>query len=183
MTSTDQQMHAVLLELMMLMQGKTQSWNATTKGGDRDPCPSGEAYPIAEEYRDRYHQAAGDIARTRVLHDARDELERWRGHGITRHAGETTAQEEVRMLREGKGFDPQTVAVRFNTSASRVRRVRIQGQHTPETGLPLPGAVAPPSGDLARMVELKGNGYTLRQIATLTGKPRSTVDRMLRDAA
>lgn len=179
MSSTDQQMHAVLLELMMLSHGSTQSWNASGRGGERDSRPPGESYPPAEAYRDRYAAASHDVARQRVLHDARDELETWRGHGIRRHAGESGQQQEQRMLREGRGFDPQTVAIRFDTNAGRVRKLRVSNGCLPETGEPLPGAPVTPIAGPDRVLELHGQGCTLRQITTLTGVSKSQVHRIL----
>ncbi len=182
--TTDQQMRAVLLELTLLMHGSTTSWSPTTSGDrDRDPRPSGDSYPPAEEYRDHYQHAHGELARRRILKAARDELDRWRGHGTQRHAGETQEQLDKRILRDGKDFDPQTVAVRFDTNAGRIRKLRIANGHHPETGKPLPDAKANKIETPERVIELSLQGCTLRQIETLTGVPRMTVSRMLGRAA
>jgi hypothetical protein len=176
-------MRAVLTELMLLMHGSTTSWNPTTRGTrDRDPRPTGDSYPVAENYRDQYAQAPGDIARRRVLNEARAELERWRGHGTQRHAGETRDEQEARILKEGQGFDPQTVAIRFDTNAGRIRKLRVTSGYLPETGEPLPGIQTKvASADKVR--ELAEQGCTLRQIKILTGVSKSTAHRILGRAA
>lgn len=179
-------MRQVLTALAMLMHGKTQSWDSNGgRGGERDPRPGGDSYPIAEHYRDRYASAVSEHSKRQVLREAREELEQWRGHGECRHAGaETQEQRDDRMMREGDGFEPQIVAVRFHTSAQRVRKVRWAKKRDPETGKPLPGStpVEKPV-DMDRVRRYKAQGLSLRQIETLTGASKSAIHRMLGRAA
>jgi hypothetical protein len=167
-------------QLMMLMHGTVTSWAPTTSGDrDRDPRPTGDSNPVVDQYDAAYNDAAGQIGRQRVLNEAREELARWRGHGIKRHEGESQEERDRRMLREGQGFDPQTVAVRFDTNAGRVRKLRVAHGHLPETGTPLPGVKPVEAATPERVLELAGQGCTLRQITTITGVSKSTVQRML----
>jgi hypothetical protein len=181
---TTQQMHAVLLELMMLMHGTTQSWNPTTSGSrERDPRPPGEAHPIAEHYATAYAAASNEIAKRRVLHEARDELQAWRGHGTRRHAGETREELEDRILKDGRGFDAHTVAIRFDTNAGRIRKLRVANGCLPDTGYPLPGVELDQVRSPERVRDLHEQGYTLRQITTITKVSKSHVHRILGKAA
>lgn len=183
-TTQDQQARQVLLELTLLSHGSVTNWAPTTSGTrDRDPRPTGDSNPVADQYAAAYADAAGDVSRQRVIHEAREELARWRGHGITRTPGETQDERDLRMLREGQGFDPQTVAVRFDTNAGRVRKLRVEHGHLPETGTPLPGVKPVEAATPERVLELAGQGCTLRQITTITGVSKSTVQRMLGKAA
>jgi hypothetical protein len=180
----DHEWRTTHLQLILLSHGGVTNWAPTTSGTrDRDPRPTGDSYPIADHYAWMYANAAGDVSRQRVLHEAREELARWRGHGITRAPGETQEERDLRMLREGQGFDPQTVAVRFDTNAGRVRKLRVAHGHLPETGTPLPGVKPVEAATPERVLELAGQGCTLRQITTLTGVSKSTVQRMLGKAA
>lgn len=182
--STDRAMQEVLLELMMLQHGSVTSWNPTTSGSrERDPRPSGDSHPIAEQYAHAYNQATNERARQRVLHEARDELQAWRGHGTRRHAGETKEELERRILKDGEGFDAQTVAVRFDTNAGRIRKLRVAKNRSPETGKLLPGAKDDDRSKPERVLELHAQGCTLRQIEMFTKVSKSHVARILGRAA
>jgi hypothetical protein len=114
----DHEWRTTHLQLLLLSHGGVTNWAPTTSGTrDRDPRPTGDSNPVADQYAAAYADAAGQIGRQRVLNEAREELARWRGHGIKRHEGESQEERDLRMLREGQGFDPQTVAVRFDTNA------------------------------------------------------------------
>jgi hypothetical protein len=183
-TSQDQQARQVLLALTLLSHGSVTNWAPTTSGTrDRDPRPTGDSNPIADQYAAAYADAAGDVSRQRVIHEAREELARWRGHGIKRHEGESQEERDLRMLREGQGFDPQTVAVRFDTNAGRVRKLRTEARHNPETGAPLPGAQDLQDASPDRILELRRQGCTLTQIIQLTGAKKTTAARIIRKAA
>jgi plasmid maintenance system antidote protein VapI len=163
---------------MLLMHGSTTSWNPTTRGTrDRDPRPTGDSYPVAENYRDQYAQAPGDIARRRVLNEARAELERWRGHGTQRHAGETQAQIDIRMVNEGEGWTVDEVSRAFHCTKSRVRTACAQHgvQIDYQDRLCRAGAVSRSS--MAAM--MKEAGSTQQQIADILGVHQSQVSRLI----
>lgn len=175
---THQQMQNVLLELMMLMHGSTSSWNPTTSGDrERDPRPSGDSNPIAEQFAHRYDQATSEIAKRRVLHDARDELDQWRGYGIQRVAGETQAAIDARMVREGEGWTLDEVARAFSCTKTRVRNacadhgIEIDYQNR----LCAAGAVSRASIAAA----MKEAGSTQQQIADTLGIHQSQISRLI----
>jgi AraC-like DNA-binding protein len=123
-TSQDQQARQVLLELTLLSHGSVTNWAPTTSGTrDRDPRPTGDSNPVADQYAAAYADAAGDVSRQRVLHEAREELARWRGHGITRAPGETQAAKDARMVREGEGWTVDEVSRHFHCTRRHVRKI------------------------------------------------------------
>lgn len=179
----DQAMQDVLLAMTMLSNGTTQAWDKSGSQGK----PGSRILvlvekPIADVYRERWENANGPTSRRAILEEARRELDQWRGW-LRRDvpAGETPEQEERRLLQEGKGFDPNAVAQRFRTSATRVRRLRRAAGLNEETGAG--HVVSAPDDSPERIRELAAQGMSVRAIAMLTRASKSTVDRVVRRAA
>lgn len=157
----------VLAELELLPHGKTQSFNATTKGGEKqNPFPQGEAHPPADYWRSRFLAASpGELAG--MVDAARLELQAFK-----RRDPEVVVQEESvedwekRLVKDGEGFDAGSVAVRFRCLVRDVTRLRAKHGRDPNTGQ-------------ARIIELRASGMSVRQIAELTGVSKSSVARVL----
>jgi hypothetical protein len=184
---TDAEMHmamrVVLKDLEMLSHGSVTSWDSSGGGGK----PGSRLLvmherPLHDVFRERWENAKGPTSRRAILEEARRELDQWRGW-LRRDvpAGETPEQEERRLLQEGKGFDPNAVAQRFRTSATRVRRLRRAAGLNEETGAG--HVVTAPDDSPERIRELAAQGMSVRAIAMLTRASKSTVDRVVRRAA
>jgi hypothetical protein len=180
----DQAMQDVLLAMTMLSYGSTSAWdsNGGTQGKPGSRILVLVDRPLADVYRERWENANGPTSRRQILEEARRELDQWRGW-LRRDvpAGETPEQEERRLLQEGKGFDPNAVAQRFRTSATRVRRLRRAAGLNEETGAG--HVVSAPDDSPERIRELAAQGMSVRAIAMLTRASKSTVDRVVRRAA
>ncbi len=166
-------------ELELLSHGTTQSWNSTgSHTTDRAIIPPGESKPPHVTFRLSYLAASSDSARSLVVKEAGEELERFRGHGIDRShvVGESQEQQNARLLKEGAGEPPSRVALVFHCTPTRVRRLRLAAGFNTETGRP----TTPVATDLAvEARRLRDAGMSVRAIALALGKPKSTVHDLL----
>lgn len=157
----------VLVEMMMLGYGKTQSFNSD--GGGRsenpDPTPTGEGNPLHHRWQWRWEKSR-PRDRVELVRDARTDLEAWRIRCVyTPEAFDETAW----IIEDGEGYDAEEVARRFNTTPSRIRSLRIRNGRDIDTGEKLQADAPAP-----RVQDLVERGLAARQIAMLTGTKRST---------
>lgn len=170
MTDITPKFHRLLLELELLSDGATTSWNSSNtahaKPGTKDP--TGDSRPPHILYRIAYeassldrpmhtHDRAGELFdtwadRTKMTGDlalhpddvqrlAQEELRQWRGQGIDRSkVKEETRQERDERILTHDGFSAREVAIAINGSEREVRKARMAGQRNPDTGKRLPNA-------------------------------------------
>jgi hypothetical protein len=174
----DHEWRTTHLQLLLLSHGGVTNWAPTTSGTrDRDPRPTGDSNPIADHYAWMYANAAGDVSRQRVIHEAREELARWRGHGITRAPGETQAAKDARMVREGEGWTVDEVARHFQCTGTHVRQVCRQH----EVEIDYRGVLCR-SGAVSRAsmaASLRDAGSSQQEIAAALGVHQSQVSRLI----
>lgn len=176
--SVEREFRQVLAEMELLSHGKTQSFNATARGENDNPVPYGEATPPHEGFAVDWQRCETDQDRQATLGEAKEFLESWKGRN--RAQGDHEWDESAWILADGEGFDASEVAKRFNTTPSRVRKIRIAADRDSEYGL----STVPAELDKeTRVLNLASKGCTVRQIALQTGVPKSTVDRLLRRRA
>lgn len=164
----DERMRQVLAELELVSHGTTAKWN-TAGGGENDALlPPGEPDPPHLFYRDRYQVAEGDDQRTRVLDAAIEALE---GHRKSRRieVQEETASEFNRRARRliADGWTVEEVALHTRSTPTRVRRA-LAAKDDESDGV---------------IHRLHAEGRSVRYIAMRTGIAKSTVHRILRQAA
>lgn len=172
----------LLSQLELLSHGSTASWNPA--GGHTEPAalPFGENDPPHLRLRARYLAADSDEARTRAVNMMNKTLREFRGTGVDRSkvVGETREQEDARIVREGNGFTADEVALRFNCTPTRVRRVRLAAGRDDVGREPArPDATDVPAVEAVRM---RSNGMTIRQIAFALSVPKSTINDWLHTA-
>lgn len=168
----------VLAELELVSHGATQAWNPAGHVTGEHVMPPGELAPPHITFRTAYLKATTDIGRRTVLADAKNELRRWRGHGIDRSRVQAESQDSVdaRMLRDGAGETPERVATAFRCTPTRVRRLRIAAGLNAEAGR---APKAPSSDAGSEALRLRENGMSIRAIALALGLPKSTVHDLL----
>lgn len=176
----EREMRQVLAEMSLLQYGKTQAFNASGgKSENPDPRPSGEAWPLADKWAERW----ADDPTSATLADARAELQSWK----VRTAPVTDVwNERDAILNEGQGFAADVVARRFQRTVTYVRKLRLKDDRESEYGLPIdsqPTRAETKAQDRQRVENLASRGCTLRQIKMQTGVPTETVRRWLREAA
>lgn len=172
----------ILAELELLSHGKTQTWNKTAHGTDRDPKPQGESRPPHLEYRDRYERARDDLGRDHVRSEARKTLNEWKGTTATKTKQAKQEPAHLRrqeILKKGEGWDASDVARVYRTSVREIIDIRKDAARDPSTG-----RVPPAEEDATDQARrLKDNGLNVRQIAAYQGVEPSTVSRRLKKAA
>jgi hypothetical protein len=179
--SLDRAMRDVCLRLEMCSAGTTYSYNGSGGGvsGSRDPV-SGDASRPAQYWATRYVNAPFD-RRQEVFQAAVDELAKLQGrYERPPVEGESPKQWKDRMIREGAGFDPQVVALRFNTTPKMVVSIRLERQCFPQTGK----AMVPPRGDrerVERVRELSDQGATMREIGAALEISAAQVCRIVKN--
>ena len=152
----DRRMNAVLVPMQCLMYGSAMKWESSFSsgkptGGD---CPSGESRPLHTEWQQRYVLAAPEN-REQVIADATDALVRYRCGPRPEGEGQTREEWEIRLIRDGVGWDASDVAPKFNTGAREVVKVRLKYKRDPSTGQPVEGITA---------AQLAQEGLSARQI-------------------
>src|SRR5687767_4713165 len=101
-------MRDVLLQLALLSNGRTSSFEASASS-DGNPMPSlGPGDDPAGYYAARWERADDDQERAAVLAEARERLEQERGHGERDRARvrvESKAERDARIVTEGAGWE------------------------------------------------------------------------------
>lgn len=173
----EREFRQILTEMQLLGYGKTQSFNALAKGENPDPSPSGESWPMHLQWEHRWRESK-PADRPDLVRDARTDLDSWKvgglGHGVD------DFDETAWIIADGEGYAPEEVARRYNTTPTRIRRLRLKNDRDAEMGLPY----APVKDDSSeRVLYLHSKGCTLRQIEMQTGVSKSRVQRLVKEAA
>jgi hypothetical protein len=168
-----------LAELELISHGTTARWNPT--GGEGEAAmPPGESQPPHLTYRHAW-QTATPARRHTIEKAAAHELERLRGHGITNPHDRPSVTVETKVI-AATGYQAEHVAESTGLAANHVRRIRQRVGQDPETGL-TPIRQDPAAVDPQRVLELHAQGCTHRQIGTIVGVSKSTVERIIKNAA
>ena len=193
LSELEQRMRDVLLQLAMISQGRTASWNsggggegehddavvnAVIRGLGRDEDPVGH-------YARRWDAADSDDERELVFHQAAKQLGALRGEGgsVAAHAAPAETLEELhaRILDVGEGWEAQAVADHFRCGVTTVRKARAAaGRETERGTLPINGRALSREERAAAIQRLAAQGMNATQIArSLDGVSYSTVLREL----
>lgn len=176
--SLEREIRQVLAEMTLIQHGRTQALNATGGRSDNpDPRPQGETQPMHEEWAARWARDPSE----RTVEAARAELNAWRVRQVPAD-GDGTGEDDW-ILKDGEGFEAGAVARQFNTTPTRVRKLRLANERESEFGLKTRFAVRAEPDARERVLNLAAQGCTLRQIEMQTGRPRETVRRWLKEAA
>jgi len=169
--------HQLFIDLQLLPHGSTTSWNptGTIKPGTR--APSGESRPWHDEFLDDYRRHGH-----RAITYWRGELKRIRGHGRIRIIGESIADEDRRIAREGIGWMIEDVARKFRCTPTRVRRACLTHGVTINNGILARATASEGVGRARQALAFADEGLTQQQIATLMGTSQPTIHRLLKMA-
>ena len=188
MSDLDREMRGLLARLEMLSHGSVQAWNASGgHSGEHDDKMVAIVARRVEEaphvfYR-RVYFAAETKNRERIYEEALGVYKAWVRTPLPPQRDDDGEEKNVTLegwiLEDGKGWEPELVARRFNVDPAFVRRIRQRKQRNTETGLPLDGTVVARDERAERAKELHAKGLTLRQIALHLGTDPTTVRRDL----
>ena len=173
----DQEFAGILLAMEMLASGSITNY-ASNGGGVPDSKPpagvrldGATELPMHTFWRERWNQAVGTAAKERVFDGATAELEAFRKAPKRLNVvGETEAQLEERIAREGNGWPVEDVARHFKVTVTFVRRARLKAS-TP--------VVVDVVDEIERARKLVAEGFTERQIRMLMGCGGSKLERLL----
>lgn len=176
----------VIAELELLSHGSCQAWNpAGGHGGEPAGLPPGDKHVPHLYWAQRLRDAGVDErAIAKVAAGAKAELDAWRGRVHHRPEGETAAEFDARIVREGDGWEADKVAFALRTTSTRVRKARQAAGRDVASGKTISKA-----GDLtdlerrAKARELRDANLSIRQIAARLGVGLATVHRDLAASA
>lgn len=131
--------------------------------------PSGTGHP-AERYARAIGEARSEREARAHLAAAQCELQSILRRPFIGASAETRDRLALRIVTEGTGMSPIEVAILCKCTTSFVRAARIEHERAPEHGRSLAGVSADKWAH-----ELRAAGYSYRQVAALTGIPRSTL--------
>ena len=157
----------LVIAYQMLGYGSTIKYGAR-RNAEGQPLPSGEGQPPLDHWLDLWIVATSSSERKLIVTMARAELAAWKKRPEPAPEGESGEQMIARLIREGEGWRCEDVALAFRCTPTLVRRWRIEHDRNPETGRT--------EGSIQQAKDLMATGrYTLRQVAMLTGIPKSTL--------
>jgi hypothetical protein len=158
---------------MLVSYGPVQRWGRQSPSCEPRPEPTGEGHPPAEFWIRRYLKAPPD-ERAQIAHAAEAELQAWRRRDPELNEIKTETLEDLkrRIIGEGEGWSARDVALAMRCTPTLVRTTREDAERDPEHGRP--------DRSLAHARQLRAEGLSLRQIAQITGIPKSTLADNLR---
>lgn len=168
---------SILAQLELLSYGATQSWNSSGKGG-KPGAKLLHGGMLGRVMHEHYAHLWDDVdvydedRRRAIVAEARAELEAARRRVAPLVEGESNEQKRERCVRDCEGLSAGEAAEVMRETARWVIRARALLERDPSTGR-----------ERANIERMKAQGLSVRQIALLTGKSKSSVDRALRRAA
>lgn len=178
----DREFGDVLAKMTVLLYGPAQAFDKSGGRSSEHPGgrrPTGDNYPLHEEFREKYAQAVTRAERALVLADAIEARQRVL-KGPQERPEETPEQREQRMIDDYAGWPAKDVALAMRTSASEVRHARARRALDPDTGedpLEVPTLSAAERQEKAR--RMKDQGMSAKRIALVLGVHYDTVRRDL----
>lgn len=184
----DARMRDVLLQLALISQGRTASYNSSG-GAEVDYTPiaftaAGDVVPLSrdqaphEYYARAYDRAETEEARERVYKAAAQLLDDLRRSSGDPGRVETKQQLFARIVNDGAGWHAQDVANRMRCGVTLVRKAREEAGRETETGRPLRnGRELTHDERHAEIERLLADGLSARQVARALRLSYSTVLR------
>jgi len=158
----------------LVMYGQTMRYD-TRPNAELGVMPAGETDPPGDYWRARYDAAGSEDERVVIVEQARVELRAWLVRPEPPPEGETLDELIDRVIAIGEGWEAGDVALALRCTPTFVRRARVARDRSPTTGRV--------EGSLENARELLERGLSLRQVAMLTGIPKSTLHEALNRAA
>jgi hypothetical protein len=161
--------------MSLVSYGAVQRFGPRSRSVEGALLPPGEDQPMHEIWARRFAKAAPDELRDLVT-EAEAELDAWVRRPLVPDTVETLEELCARIVDDGWGVTAAECARAMLTTPTLVRNARLAAGRHPESGYHLPA----PSRDAWAWAEMLDRvGLNVRQIATLTGLPKSTLhDRL-----
>jgi hypothetical protein len=163
-------MSRLVIGFALLQYGSVRTYESP-RGGGEGYLPSGELTNPLEHWAALLPQCKTFSELIAVLEQARAELHGWRVRPEAPPEGETLDDLKVRILGL-EGWEPRDVSLACRCTPTLVRQARVEAERNPETGRE--------EGSLEHARDMLAGGMSLRQVAILTGIPKSTLHRHAR---
>lgn len=165
----------LLTRMALISYGATQALGRSGKAAERQLYPPGEAAPMHDRWS-RILQSASEAELPALMEEANAELQSWIRRPLVSNAAETLEELCARIVQDGWAIGAEECARAMRCTPTLVRRARLAAERHPETGYSLPPRQQDP---MTWAFKLDAVGLSVRQIATLTGLPKSTIhDRL-----
>lgn len=168
-------MREVIVGYTLLQYGRVQAWGRQVPSAEGGVFPSGEGDPPLLYWLDKLASAQTLEEFATFASQMKLELDAWRRRPEPPPAGETLDDLKRRVLEEGKGWTPHEVALAMRVTPTFVRHVRTEAERDPQTGRP--------DNRLAKGLKLLAEGFSFRQVESITGVPKSTLHDAAKAAA
>lgn len=156
----------------MLGYGAVARWGEV-RSSEPGVLPAGE-HEAPVDYFIALYVRAHPSDRPAIEELAQAYLDRWRRRPEPPGEAETLDELKARVVKTGAGWTPAEVALAMRCTPTFVRATRIEADRNPETGKI--------EGSIEHARELLATGHSLRQVAILTGIPKSTLHDALKAA-
>jgi hypothetical protein len=171
----DAAVRTILARMELLSYGSVSRMGGR-RSAESPGAPSGEAHPLHERFARLFAEAVDAEAMRTVLQLAEAELDAARRRRFVIETAETLDDLCARIVADGWGIEAEECARAMRTSASIVRRARLDAGRHPDTG----GALPEKRGDAITWArDLDAAGLSIRQIASVVGMPQTTLYRAL----
>jgi DNA-binding IclR family transcriptional regulator len=162
--------------MSLLSYGTVQVLGAHSRSAAGQVMPPGESAPMHDRWAlvfDRHHEPE----RLRdLLAEARAELDGWLRRPLAPDTTETLEELCARIVTDGWGVTADDCSRAMRCTPTLVRRARLAATRHPESGYHLPVRTVDP---WRWAHQLDSAGLSVRQIAALTGVPKSTLHERL----
>jgi hypothetical protein len=170
----DTESATLLLRMELVSYGTVAQFGPRARSANRQLRPPGSSTPMADYWRPVL-EAERDPVRLRDLRaEAQADLDSWLRRPLAPDTTETLEELCARIVRDGWGVTADDCSRAMRCTTSLVRRARLSAMRHPETGHHLPVRTADP---WRWAHHLDAVGLSVRQIAALTGVPKSTLHR------
>ena len=167
-------MSELVVGFALLQYGSVRVYETSRHESDGAVLPGGELHPPLEHWAELLPRCRTLDEIIELLGTARSELRAWKVRPEPPPEGETFDELADRILSYA-GWEPKDVALACRCTPTLIRRVRGDAERNPETGRE--------EGSLQHARDLLAQGMSLRQVAILTGIPKSTLHRQARVAS
>lgn len=168
----EQRAATILVRMSLVSYGAVQNFGPHSRSAVGSLLPPGEDRPMHERWRIKLARAASLEEFRNLVAEAEAELEAWLRRPLAPDTVETLEELCARIVEDGWGITAEECSLSMLCTPTLVRRARLSAGRHPDTGYHLP----PPSKDARAWAQmLDGVGLSVRQIAALTGLPKSTL--------
>lgn len=162
----------LIVRMSLVSYGAVQNFGPRSRSADGQLFPAGEDRPMHERWAAILASARTDDELRDLVAQGEAELDAWQRRPLSPTTVETLEELSARIVSDGWGVTADECARAMLCTPTLVRQARLGAVRHPETGYHLP---APSNDAWSWALMLDHVGLNVRQIALLTGLPKSTL--------